>query len=48
VNLETVRKGKARSFTHTKYWELGPEGEATPQVLELRKALNLVGQVRDV
>jgi hypothetical protein len=50
IDLREVRGGQSQGFTHTKYWDLEttPNTVPPPQVGELRKALNLAGQVRDL
>lgn len=47
VDLRALR-GQSQSFTHTKYWDMENTTTVPPQVAELRKALNLAGQVRDL
>ncbi|MBV9631386.1 MAG: hypothetical protein JO230_25045 [Xanthobacteraceae bacterium] len=47
IDLRALR-GQSQSFTHTKYWDMENTTSVPPQVAELRKALNLAGQVRDL
>jgi hypothetical protein len=48
VNLAQIR-GQSWTFTHTKYWELDDANAPPPaHIVELRRALNLAGQVEDV
>jgi len=42
VPVSTVISGKPSFFTHTSYWNItGPMGRKSPQILELRKQVNL-------
>ena len=48
IDLREVR-GQSQGFTHTKYWDLENSAETVPpHIIELRKALNLAGQCREV
>jgi hypothetical protein len=48
INLADKR-GQAWTFTHTDYWSLdGRKGASAANIAELRRALNLAGQVEDV
>jgi hypothetical protein len=48
IDLREVR-GQSQGFTHTKYWDLENSAKTVPpHIIELRNALNLAGQCREV
>jgi hypothetical protein len=47
VPVSTLTDGKPDFFTHTSYWKInGPMGRHSPQIVTLRKAINLEDQPR--
>lgn len=48
VDLRAIRNSQSWTFTHTKYWELDSAEPVPAHIAELRRALNLAGQIEEV